>query len=380
MKKLLLICLLGLSFGLKAQNFELYINGQRVTNGGTVTLTYATDPEEVLHAYAIIKNVGTEKIRITGTRNVDALADTLKDRTLWCIMGGCQGATARAQSELAPGEMFAGETEYFGIMPLGYVGEARVTYTLTTEEHPETDAMTFNVVWDLREVPTNRMNMYLEGKKIEDGHMYEHEFALTDDPDEMFELHTVFENPSKDTVIIYAYKNSFVAEGVLNAWCMLGNCWEETITADRYPLLPESKIESDDDVQHYLDYTPNGYVGVGYVYYTFYDKNNPANCLNFAVAWKTTGKPTTANEKAADALQTAVYPNPATTVARLSWEAVEGVVVLNVRNVNGQLLYSRNVEGLTEAEINVAGFTPGMYFYTLERQGERLGSGKLLVR
>lgn len=35
---------------------------------------------------------------------------------------------------------------------------------------------------------------------------------------------------------------------------------------------------------------------------------------------------------------------------------------------------------MTEAEINVANFTPGMYFYTLERQGERLGSGKLLVR
>lgn len=379
MKKILLICLLGLSFGLKAQNFELYINGQRVTDSSTVTFTYATDPDEMLHAYSIIKNVGTESIRITGTRNVDALPDTLKDRTLWCIMGGCQGATARALQDLEPGGMFAGETEYFGIMPQGYVGEVRVTYTLTTEEHPETDAMTFDVVWDLREAPANRMNMYLEGKKIEDGHMYEHEFTLTDDPDEMFEIHTVFENPGKDTVIIYAYKNSFVAEGVSDAWCMLGNCWGETIEAERYPLLPESKIESEGDDQHYLDYTPNNYVGVGYVYYTFYDKNNSANCLNFAVAWKTKAKGLTANETA-DLVKTAVYPNPASTTARLSWEAVEGAVVLNIRSVSGQLLYSRSVEGMAEAEINVAGFTPGMYFYTLERQGERLGSGKLLVR
>ncbi|MDE7090469.1 MAG: T9SS type A sorting domain-containing protein, partial [Bacteroidales bacterium] len=237
---------------------------------------------------------------------------------------------------------------------------------------------------NLLEQPAAPMKMYLtEGrdkKLVEDGHLYDYTFQLDGDPDQVLHIYTSFENPGQDTVIIYGQKKAVVDPVTMEAWCMLGNCWGDNITADAYPLLPGATIESEPGGdQHYIDYTPDGYVGTGYVYYTFYDKENPANRVNFAVAW-TTKKDTTANERTADAVKTAVYPNPAVTTARLTWEAVEGAVVLNVRSVSGQLLYSRPVEGQTEAEINVAGFTPGMYFYTLERQGERLAGGKLLVR
>ena len=388
MKKLLWLGLLGLSFGLQAQNMAVYVNGTEMENGATLVLTYATDADETLHAYSIFENIGDEAITIKGVKALN-VPESLVGNDAWCIMGACQGAEAQSAWSLDPGERFAGTSEYFGIMPEGYVGDdVEITYTFTaftTGDNPEErGSITFTLKWELLEQPTDRMKIYLaEGrdqKLVEDGHLYEYAFELDGDPDQELHIYTSFENPGAETVIIYGQKQAAIDPMAEVGWCMLGNCWGESdVKADAYPLLPGATITSDPQGdQHYIDYTPNGYVGTGYVYYTFYDKENPANRVNFAVAWKTTEF--TANERMADAVQTVVYPNPAVTTARLTWEAVEGAVVLNVRSVSGQLLYSRPVEGLTETEINVAGFTPGMYFYTLERQGERLASGKLLVR
>lgn len=160
---------------------------------------------------------------------------------------------------------------------------------------------------------------------------------------------------------------------------MFGSCWMQDVFTGQWAMEPGKIEESSKENPIYLEYSPFGYVGnESVIYYTFSTVEDEFNSVYFAVRWITTDG--VANENAADLLKTAVYPNPAVETARLSWEAVEGAVVLNVRSVSGQLLYSRSVEGMTEAEINVANFTPGMYFYTLERQGERLGSGKLLVR
>lgn len=372
--------MLGMAFGLHAQNFEIYVNGAKVNNGDVITVKFATDPDEALHAYTIFKNTGSSDITLTGTKEAN-LPEALKDKDMWCIWGACQGPAAEADQALKPGEMFAGPTEYLAIMPANYVGdEGKITYTFSTKEQPESK-ISFTVQWDLVAVPANRMKMFLENKPIADGKMYTHEFALTDDPDEVFKVYTSFENPSAETVIVKAEKKSFLDASTFDAWCMLGNCWGDVIDAQEYPIAPGKTISTvAGGDEHYFDYTPNGYVGVGYVYYTFYDKNNSDNRLNFAIEWKTKEGGPAANESVADAVRSSVYPNPAAETARLTWEAATGNVVLNVRNVSGVLVYSRNVEGRTSAEIKVDTWTPGLYFYTLERQGERLGGGKLLVR
>lgn len=380
MKKIgMLMCMLGMALGLHAQNFEIYVNGAKVNNGDVLTMNFATtSAEEPLHVYTIFKNTGSSDITLTGTKEAN-LPEALKDKDMWCIWGACQGAAAEADQALKPGEMFAGKTEYLAITPEGYVGdEGKITYTFSTKEQPESK-ISFTVQWDLVAAPAGRMKMMLEKELIADGGFYEREFILSGDPDEMLKIYTTLENPSQETVIVAATKKSFLGQGAEDGWCMLGNCWGNTINAVDYPIEPGKTVTTIAGTdEQYFDYTPNGYEGVSYVYYTFYDKNNMDNRLNFAIAWKT--KEGTANERVADAIHSSVYPNPAAETARLTWGAAAGNVVLNVRNVSGVLVYSRNVEGRTSAEIKVDTWTPGLYFYTLERQGERLGGGKLLVR
>ncbi len=382
MKKIgLLMCMLGMAFGLHAQNFEIYVNGVKVKNGDIITAKFVTDLEEALHAYTVFKNTGSSDITLTGTK-ADNLPAALKGKDLWCIFEQCQNATAiEAARKLKAGEMFSGNGEYLALTPEGYVGNAEIVYTFATKEQPDSK-ISFTMKWELTAVVENRMKMFLGEDEITDGHMYTQELTLTNDPDEVFKAYTSFQNPSQEEVIVAAEKKAFLNGESEEGWCMLGNCWTgNTFEAEDKPLAPGMTIATvPGGDEHYFDYTPNGYEGVSYTYYTFYDKKKPGNRLSFAIAWKTQKGKDAANEVLADVIKSSAYPNPASETARLTWDAAEGAVVLNVRNLSGQVVYSRNVEGMTSAEIAVSAWTPGMYFYTIERQGERLGGGKLLVR
>lgn len=376
MKKLFLGCLLalGFGFGVQAQDVDIYVNGTLMTDGATLTITRATvEDNNMLHAYTIFHNTGDATVTLTGKKEA-TLPEGVHDG--WCIWQDCKTLDEiEAEYELEAGKMFEGPSEYLDITPKGYVGEdISITYTFATKEKPE-ETTTFTLNWVLGKPELAPINMLVDGQEVG-----QDKFIKIERPTQatgMLHVEMTFENTGTEAVKLSADRAMFLAPGTSTDWCLLGNCYT-TDHIDVMDLLEPGLTESSDDFPQYLEYTPKGYVGESVIYYSIYTTEDPFNRTDFAVRWIT--KEPTANETAADAVKTAVAPNPAVTTARLTWEAVEGAVVLNVRSVSGQLLYSRLVEGLTEAEINVAGFTPGMYFYTLERQGERLASGKLLVR
>lgn len=376
MKKLFFGCLLALGFGcgVQAQGVDIYVNGKLMGDGDTLTITRATvNGNHMLHAYSIFQNTGDATVTLTG-KKVAAMPEGIDNG--WCIWKDCKTLNEiEADYELKAGEMFGGPGEYLDITPNGYIGDdIYITYTFSTVEKPE-ETTTFTLRWILGEPTLAPVNMTVDGQEVGQDKFIEVKRETL--ASGMLHVEMTFENTGTEAVKMAADRAKFLAQGTSTDWCMFGSCFTTDHIEGLEPLEP-GLTESNSNSPQYLEYTPNGYVGESVVYYSIYTVEDPFNRVDFAVRWVTTEP--TANENAADAVQTVVYPNPAVTTARLTWEAVEGAVVLNVRSVSGQLLYSRPVEGLTETEINVAGFTPGMYFYTLERQGERLASGKLLVR
>lgn len=376
MKKLFFSCLLALGFGLgvQAQGVDIYVNGQLMSDGDEMTITRATvQDNNMLHAYTIFKNTGDATVTLTGKKEA-TLPEGVHDG--WCIWKDCKTLNEiESDYELEAGKMFEGASEYLDITPKGYVGKGiSITYTFSTKEKPE-ETTTFKLHWVLGEPALAPINMTVDGQEVGQDKFVKVERETIDKG--MIHVEMSFDNTGSEAVKMAAERAKFLAPGTSTDWCMFGSCFTTDRIEGMEPLEP-GLTESTEGSPQYLEYTPKGYVGESVVYYSIYTVDDEFNRTDFAVRWVT--KEPTANENAADAVKTAVCPNPAVTTARLTWEAVEGAVVLNVRSVSGQLLYSRPVEGLTEAEINVAGFTPGMYFYTLERQGERLASGKLLVR
>lgn len=377
MKKILFTCLLTMAagLGLQAQGVDIYVNGTQMREGDTLKITRATvEGNAMLHAFTIFKNNGAEAVTLTGTK-VPVMPESVHDG--WCIWQDCKTSNSvTSDYKLEAGKMFEGSSEYLDIIPGGYVGEdIYVTYTFSTVEKPE-EKLTFTLQWILGKPTGNPVNITVD--EMEVGQDKFIEIKRPTEASKMLHVEMTFDNTNAEPIKMNADRAAFIPEGTSHDWCIFGNCWTSDHVTQGEPLQP-GLTESNDMSPQYLEFTPNGYVGrESLIYYSIYAAEDPFNRTDFIVRWVMT-ESGTANETA-DLLKTAVYPNPATTVARLSWEAVEGAVVLSIRNVNGQVLYSRSVEGLTEAEVNVAGFTPGMYFYTLERQGERLGSGKLLVR
>ncbi|MBK8562762.1 MAG: T9SS type A sorting domain-containing protein [Saprospiraceae bacterium] len=75
-----------------------------------------------------------------------------------------------------------------------------------------------------------------------------------------------------------------------------------------------------------------------------------------------------------------VVPNPLTDSALLQVEGIEpGPLNLVLTDVSGKVLRQQTTQG-TGFEFQRDELNPGLYFFQIDRNGERVGSGKLMVR
>lgn len=360
---------------LQAQSVEAYINGTKMNNGDTIVITSPTVTGEasILHAYAYFKNVSTQTLKLTASKTA-SLPEGVEDA--WCIFGNCVvGDNITSQTNLAAGKYFGSATDYVDITPNGYVGkDIIITYTISSQEIPA-DKLTFTIRWDLGAVVEKPLIMMVNGEAV--GGNYELVVENPTQAEIAIMANLYYKNQGTDSINLIGEKVSFLAEGTHDAWCTLGGCWDGDFTA-RYGIAPGQVVESTEADGQYLDYTPSGYIGdESVVYYTVYAAENPYNRVTFAVRWKTTG---VSNDALAKRLKMVSYPNPATEVARIAWEKIDGNANLSIRSVSGQTIAKMPINGETQMELNVANWTPGMYFYSLEKAGAVLGTGKLVVR
>jgi hypothetical protein len=76
-----------------------------------------------------------------------------------------------------------------------------------------------------------------------------------------------------------------------------------------------------------------------------------------------------------------VFPNPASTYFKMTFEEVLTVrCELKLYNNLGKLMFQKGLDsGSQEFRVELLGVDPGIYFYELERHGEAIKSGKLVV-
>ena len=74
----------------------------------------------------------------------------------------------------------------------------------------------------------------------------------------------------------------------------------------------------------------------------------------------------------------AAYPNPASEVVNFRLNNVKAGATVVLRDLSGKAL--RQVVAADEVSMNLQGLSAGMYFYTVEEQGVRMATGKLVIR
>lgn len=69
-------------------------------------------------------------------------------------------------------------------------------------------------------------------------------------------------------------------------------------------------------------------------------------------------------------------PNPAASVTRIPYNVPQsGRIVFSVMSANGQLLHREVIEaegGRSHVELQVEGYANGIYYYSMEYQGQRI--------
>ena len=85
----------------------------------------------------------------------------------------------------------------------------------------------------------------------------------------------------------------------------------------------------------------------------------------------------TANQTVAEVIA-AAYPNPASEVVNFRLNNVKAGATVVLRDLSGKAL--RQVVAADEVSMNLQGLSAGMYFYTVEEQGVRMATGKLVIR
>lgn len=85
----------------------------------------------------------------------------------------------------------------------------------------------------------------------------------------------------------------------------------------------------------------------------------------------------TANQTVAEVIA-AAYPNPASEVVNFRLNNVKAGATVVLRDLAGKAL--RQVAAADEVSMNLQGLSAGMYFYTVEEQGVRMATGKLVIR
>lgn len=84
-----------------------------------------------------------------------------------------------------------------------------------------------------------------------------------------------------------------------------------------------------------------------------------------------------ANQTVAEVIA-AAYPNPASEVVNFRLNNVKAGATVVLRDLSGKAL--RQVVAADEVSMNLQGLSAGMYFYTVEEQGVRMATGKLVIR
>ncbi len=60
-----------------------------------------------------------------------------------------------------------------------------------------------------------------------------------------------------------------------------------------------------------------------------------------------------------------IYPNPAANVLYIDGFKADHQYIICIRDINGRIIYKKNITGLTIDKIDISIFAPGIYMYDM---------------
>lgn len=163
-----------------------------------------------------------------------------------------------------------------------------------------------------------------------------------------------------------------------NAFCWGPICYQTTISVA--PMV--QTIQPDEEFKGFIGYVypdAGGTPTKGSIRYVFYDANNPSDSISHVVTYETTAT-FNLTEKAIPEVK--LFPNPTSGLTNLSIESAgNGNLELEIINLVGQTFYRVDIpDNQSRFTFNADQLAPGVYLYSINREGKSLLTRKLVVQ
>ena len=167
-------------------------------------------------------------------------------------------------------------------------------------------------------------------------------------------------------------------EGAVNTFCWGGQCYPPFVDTSSTPTTIEPQALA---LEFSGDHSPNGFVGITKVKYTFYNMSNPDDNAVIVVNYDAS-ETNSINDNGAKFKLLKAYPNPANNIVsvdyRLEGNSEARIAIFNLLGSKvKEIELSRSVGTLT---INTTDLIEGIYFYSLLINNEASQTQKLIIK
>ena len=195
----------------------------------------------------------------------------------------------------------------------------------------------------------------------------------------------IINNLSAGGVNIKVIRNEITTvEGTLNYFCW-GVCYTPAIdTSGMYMFVDKGASSDPGDYSAHLEI--HGTIGISIIEYTFYNMDNPSENIKIVVKFDTESDPgpdgidenILKNVWVSD-----LYPNPASNYVSIDYNMPSEVKEASVKIVNllGSVVKEQKVDTRNgNMKIDIFDMKGGVYFYSLNIEGEIYSTKKLVIR
>lgn len=197
--------------------------------------------------------------------------------------------------------------------------------------------------------------------------------------DDVFYL-DIFNTTSQNLGVMVQRQKVSLVNGATSVFCVGDACLDGDASIFPENILAGDSLthSADGDRSFHIFYNPNGTSGVSLLKFTFFDETTTT--ITKSVFFRINHE-VSVNEAKENTVLTA-YPNPAT--SRVTFEHVLNSNIIGaqliIRNITGVSVYNSPIGNSSKSNISLEGFTPGIYFYSIEVNNKSIITKKLIIK
>lgn len=192
------------------------------------------------------------------------------------------------------------------------------------------------------------------------------------------------ENTSSETLNLMVSRDDIsLVEGANTEFCVPGYCFTQNTSLFSFELAAGAILShaTNGENAFHVNYRPNGNYGTSLLFFSLYDETNSIISTHFYIE---INAPQQIENFNSQSNTLSAYPNPAsgnvTINVNLS-ENSQSPTFLIFRNLIGAEIYSQEINPQEhEFKVLLNDIPSGVYFYTIEQNGRKLATKKLVVK